>query len=62
MNGALDKNMHRVYSSFIENKYRNFAKNRTTYKIREEYLHQKQKEKKLSEEKLNNIMVESKSL
>jgi len=62
LNKTLDENMKRIYSCFIESKYRNFIKDGTTHKIYEEYQERKQKEKKLSEEKLSNIIINLRSL
>lgn len=54
--------MKRVHSNFIESKYANFTKDGTTYKIHKEYQNIKQNKKRLSEEKLNSRMTDSRSL
>ena len=62
LNKILDANMNKVYDNFIKTKYANFNKDGTTHKLQGEYEAMKREEKKISENKINKIIIKSRSM
>ena len=62
LNKTLDANMKKVYDNFIKTKYANFNKDGTAYKLQEGYERVRREERKISENKINEIIIKSKSM